>query len=211
MKRLLDYGFRLFLVCAVASLCVAGLFTTAKENIDRNAVEELNTALAAVLGTSEGIVETADGSGVYRIETEAGPLYAALGGGQGYSSVVEAVVAARLVDGELEIVKMRIKSQQETPGLGTVIADKESSETLWTAIGGLFGGEKAEEGPERYGFLDQFEKKRVKHLRVTLSQEEAATGEAILGISGATISSDASVKAARDALAKIRGEVDGGR
>jgi Na+-translocating ferredoxin:NAD+ oxidoreductase RnfG subunit len=205
MGKLIDYGFRLLLVCGIASLCLAGLYTTAKENIEANAQKDLETALAAVLGTSEGIEETTEGSGVYRVTREDGEvLYAAEGGAQGYSSVVEVVCSARLENGTLRVEKVRVKAQQETPGLGTVIADQESSETLWSWIASMFTGGDEEKGPAEYGYLKRLSGKTGGTLRVTLDKAEAARGDGVLGISGATISSDACVRAAKAALEKIR-------
>jgi len=211
MKKLLDYGFRLFVVCAIAILGIAGLYVTAESDIRANEAKDLADALAEVLGTGEGVAETAEGSGVYRVEVDGAPIYAAEGGAQGYSSVVQVVLSARVEEGRLEVVRMRVKSQQETPGLGTVIAAQESDETFWSWIGGLFSGGSEAKGPPRYGFLDRFEGKTAEGLRVTFDAGEAERGEGVLGISGATISSDASVRAAREALTRIRAEVDAGR
>ena len=209
--KLLDYGFRLFLVCAIAILGIAGLFVTAEENIRENEARDLADALAEVLGTGEGVTETAGGSGVYRVDSDEGPIYASQGGAQGYSSVVQVVLSARPVDGILRVVKMRVKAQQETPGLGTEIAAQESDETLWSWIGGMVSGDAGETGPPRYGFLKRFRGKAADSLRITMDRAEAGRGEAVLGISGATVSSDASVRAAQQALARIQAEVDAGR
>ncbi len=211
MKTLLDFGFRLFLVCAIAILGIAGLFVVSEENIIANETKDLTDALAEVLGTSDGVEETAEASGVYRATTDEGVIYASQGGGQGYSSVVQVVLSARVVEGKLTIVKMRVKSQQETPGLGTVIAAQESDETFWSWLGGLASGGGAEKGEPSYGFLKRFRGKTEENLRVTFDAGEADRGEAVLGISGATISSDASVRAAKQALARIQAEVDAGR
>jgi Na+-translocating ferredoxin:NAD+ oxidoreductase RnfG subunit len=213
MGRLIDFGFRLLLVCGVASLGLAGLYSTAEEDILENERNALRMALAEVLGTADGIEETVEGSsGVYRVKRDDGRvLYAARGGAQGYSSVVQIVLSAEEVDGELRIVAMRVMSQQETPGLGTVIADQETSETFWSWIGSLVSGDDEEEGPPVYRFLKRFRGKTRKTLRITSDKAEAERGEAVLGISGATISSDATLRGAQQALERIRAERAAGR
>jgi Na+-translocating ferredoxin:NAD+ oxidoreductase RnfG subunit len=201
MKTLLEYGFKLLLVCAIAIAGIGGLYVTAMENIAANEKADLENALAEVLGTSENIEPTSEGSGVYRVEMNGETIYAAEGGGQGYSSVVQVVLSAKKkAGGNLAIVAVRVKSQQETPGLGTEIAAQVTTETLWSWIGSGFSS--GDSGPAEYEFLGKFPGKSLEHMRVTKDASEK--DRAILGISGATISSDATVKASRVALEKIQ-------
>jgi Na+-translocating ferredoxin:NAD+ oxidoreductase RnfG subunit len=208
MKTLIEYGLKLLLVCTIAIAGIAGLYVTAKENIDANARADLENALAEVLGTSDGIEKVSEDPDVYVAEKDGRKIYAAEGGAQGYSSEVQIVLSAeRAPDGRLLIVAVRVKSQQETPGLGTLIADQVTTDTFWSWIGSGFSS--TDDGPAEYEFLGKFPGKTKANMRVTKDASEA--DQAILGISGATISSDATVKACAVALMKIEAALTAGR
>jgi Na+-translocating ferredoxin:NAD+ oxidoreductase RnfG subunit len=129
------------------------------------------------------------------------------------------------------ILGMRIINQNETPGLGTQSNQVFSDETIWSRIGSAFGDSKPAEGPEptpeqkralgddvvlrpRAAFEEQFTSKvvtvdaeGVKGLQLEKGiWEQVKRGERrerIAAISGATISSNAAVKAVEDALQKM--------
>jgi RnfABCDGE-type electron transport complex G subunit len=110
--------------------------------------------------------------------------YIAQGSAQGYSSVVRVMVGLRAKD--MAIVKVVVLSQLETPGLGANVEATKSNYTLWDK---LFGSKD----PERLfnPFLDRFDSKPGRQV------------DDIQGMTAATITSDATKAAVRQAIQRI--------
>jgi Na+-translocating ferredoxin:NAD+ oxidoreductase RnfG subunit len=122
--------------------------------------------------------------------------YAAIGKAQGYSSKIEVMVG---VDAEMKIIAIKILAQQETPGLGEQTKDVPPTKTIWRAVAdGLsgVGGEPEGEAP----FQKRFRGKTWPQLRLT---KNASSTDAILQLTGATVTSSAVVNAVKNAITKI--------
>jgi len=203
--KYLEYGGKLAIVCAVCMLGVGGAYVAAKDKIEIGKKAAFYSALTAVLQAkeSEPIPETKDvedKDGYFVFETADGEQrYAAQGSHPGYSGAVEVAVGARKVGGVLTIIKVRVISQTETPGLGTRIAEQSSNLTLWTKIGNALGAETVEVKP--FPFLDQYEGKNGDQLLLTGDPADAANK--IVKITGVSISSNAATEAVKKALKKI--------
>ena len=104
-----------------------------------------------------------------------------------------------LPDDALSIRKVAVLAQQETPGLGTKIADSRSSWTLWEKI---HLARPAGDEELINDFMDQFSAdKRNKKGRPPLTAAELDTVDAI---TAATITSNAVKNGVRDAVERIR-------
>lgn len=204
--KFLEYGVKLMLICLVCMLGVGGAYVMAMDRIAEGKAAAVYGAITAVLKVSDdepaiAMADLTEENGIYSYATPDGEKrYAAQGEHQGFSGKVAVAVGAREVDGKLEIIKVRVITQTETPGLGTRIAQQSSNLTLWTKIGSALGGEVTELNP--YPFLDQYEGKAADNLLITGDPGEA--DKKIVKITGVTISSNAATQAAKKALTAIR-------
>jgi len=112
-------------------------------------------------------------------------VYIAQGEAQGYSSIVQVMVSASAED--FSVIRVVVLSQQETPGLGATVGETRSTYTLWQK---LFGSGEAEQWVN--AFLDQFTGKQAQEF------------PQIHSITAATITSNATKRAAEQALERIR-------
>lgn len=205
--RYVEYGGKLAAFCLVCIFGVAFAYVGARERIQKGKDAVFETAIRAVLGTEEApeIVNVRGGAAipdeekVFTATVTGERRFAAQGEQQGYSSVVEVAVGAKLEEGRLIVRDVRVIAQAETPGLGTRIAEQETSLTLWSKIGGLMGAGAAEETD--WYFLKRYRGKTADQL--VLTGDPAEADDRILRITGVTISSSACTVACRNALAKI--------
>ncbi len=204
--RYFEYGGKLALICLACMLGVGGAYVMAMDRIAEGKAAAVYGAITTVLMASDdepvpAMEDLEEKDGVYLYTTSDGEKrYAAQGRHQGFSGKVVVAVGAREKDGKLMILRMRVISQTETPGLGTRIAEQSSSLTLWTKIGSAFGAEVTEEKP--FPFLDQYDGKGIENLLLTGDAAEAGTR--IVKITGVTISSNAATEAAKKALTLIQ-------
>ena len=203
--RYIEYGGKLALVCALCMLGVGGAYVAARSKIEVGKKAAFFGALSAVLRTDDSeptppmsALEERGGYFVYKTP-EGEERYAAQGSHPGYSGPIEVAVGARKVDGVLSIIKVRVITQTETPGLGTRTAEQSSNLTLWTKIGSALGAETVEVKP--FPFLDQYEGKSAGQLLLTGDPAEAAMK--IVRITGVSISCNAATEAVKKGLAKI--------
>jgi len=127
--------------------------------------------------------------------------YACEGRAHGYSSTI--VVTVGLKDDGNTITGISITAQQETPGLGANCQKTESTEYIWHMLAP--SGAKPETEP---WFQKQFRERTVDSL-----VREGKTYKGVNAISGATITTNAVVRAVLDAVSTFReatgmGDVD---
>ncbi len=236
MKKKVQYPVVLTIVTLLASIGVSSTYLTTKEKIREKESEVRTRALFTVLpGIDETPEEisppnTKNQDKIYKGVNGEGELigYAASGEAQGYSSRINVMVG---LDSNLEkILGIDIISQRETPGLGTKMVEKESSDTLLSVLMSFFGKTsgvdhgKIQQLPEfnmhqgkegnnsgngaatelRPWFQEQFKDKTYNQLVVS----KVADKEKITAITGATISTNAAVKAVQNAIEKIKIEYD---
>ncbi len=205
-SRYLEYGGKLALICLFCMLVVGGAYVMAMDRIAEGKAAAVTGAITAVLSVGEdepaiSLDDVEETDGIFLYTTPDGEKrYAAQGSHQGFSGKVVVAVGAREVDGRLTIIKVRVISQTETPGLGTRIASQSSNLTLWSKIGSVFGAHVTEVNP--FPLLDQYEGKGIENMLVTGDAGEAGTK--IVKITGVTISSNAATQAAKKALAAIK-------
>ncbi len=206
-SRYLEYGGKLTLVCAVCMVGVAGAYVLARERIERGKAQSVTTAIREVLGLRPGdpdprplLEGVADAEQVYLAEVGGERRYAGRGEWQGFSSKVQVAVGARATREGLRIIEVRVISQKETPGLGTRIEDQETNLTFWSKIGSLLGAKIREE--KDWWFLKRYRGKGIENLVLTGDPGEA--DRRILKMTGATITSNATTRAVRAALDRIR-------
>ena len=233
MQKKLQYTIILTIVSLLAAIGVSSTFLLTRGTIKKKELAVRTEALYMVLPGLEGSpveitpLNSADQDRVYKGLDKSGNIvgYAASGEAQGYSSRIKVMVG---VDPELEkILGITILSQNETPGLGTKMTEIESTTTLWSLI---YGRElksidwesdvtwelpliKQPERMKKYGlqkkaaikvqpwFQEQFKRKTYHQLVVSKVKD----AEKIVAITGATISTNAAIRAVQDAIDKIKG------
>lgn len=209
MNERVKYPIVITLICLVAAAALAATFAMTKDRIAASKKSELVKGLEIVLPQAKQFIEERPLRGVTASEPEddeklyvarfgtGGELgYAAIGSAQGYSSKIEVMVG---VDTEMNIIAIKILSQQETPGLGEQTKDVPPTKTIWQAIGDMFAG--ADEEPEREPpFQQQFRGKTWNQMKLV---KQPNSKDAISQLTGATVTSQAVVNAVKDAIAKI--------
>ena len=201
MNERIKYPIVITLICLVAAAGLAVTFALTKDEIKKAKAKEFDEGLRFVLpkGKTE-LLDKANGVYVAR-DGEKIAGYAATGESQGYSSKIKVIVG---VTPEMEIIAMRVLSQQETPGLGEQTKDVPPTKTIWQAIAEFFAGEQ-EEGPKPSPpFQEQFRGKTWDQLVLT---KERNSKDAISQLTGATITSQAVVNAVHNAIATIESVV----
>lgn len=124
MREMLRYGLTLMLICSIAAGLLAGINSLTKPKIIAQARLEEEASLKKVI--PEGFrfepIKEKDDIIYYKAYDEEGKLIglAFKASGKGYSSTIETMVAMAL-DGTISTIK--ILSQNETPGVGSQIAE----------------------------------------------------------------------------------------
>jgi electron transport complex protein RnfG len=126
MKDIVRYGLTLSIICVVASGLLAGVNKLTKAKIVAQAQLEEELSLKEVLPKAARFepVKSAEEIIYYKAFDTSGNLLGAAfkAVGKGYSSNIETMVGM-LKDGTVNAIK--VLSQNETPGLGTNIAEKD--------------------------------------------------------------------------------------
>ena len=235
MQKKVQYMIILTIVSLLASIGVSSTFMLTKDTIKKKELATRTEALYAVLpGLEDQPVEITppnvlDHDRIYKGTTKAGKLigYATSGEAQGYSSKIKVMVG---IDPNLEkILGINILAQRETPGLGTKMAEVESTDTLYSLIYGKelksidwdseepwklsplrqperirkFGLLKKTKNKSQPWFQEQFKRKTCNQLVVSKVKDT----EKITAITGATISTTAVINAVQNAIDKIKGFV----
>jgi len=126
MRELVDYAWKLALICALAALLLAGVNLLTKDKILLQAQEEEFNSVKEVLPRGERFEAVKEGDKVlyYKVynkdEEFLGVAFKA--SAKGYSSIIE-VIVGMYSDGRIAGIK--ILSQSETPGLGSRVASSE--------------------------------------------------------------------------------------
>jgi len=124
MKEMIRYGFILGLICLVASGLLAAVNSVTKTKILAQAQREEEASLKEVMPAATRFEPIKSGSDIiyYKAHDKDGKLagVAFKTSGKGYSSNVETMVGMK-TDGT--IITIKILSQNETPGLGTRVAE----------------------------------------------------------------------------------------
>jgi len=194
IRNLLKFVVILSVACLVIGGGVAALYGLYRGDIERRELRIKEQAIQDVCpeGASvdpehpiAGVPMAADA--VYAARDSAGRTvaYVAQGEAQGYSSVVKVMVSASAED--FSVLRVVVLAQQETPGLGATVGETRSTYTLWQK---LFGSGEAEQWVN--AFLDQFTGKQAQEF------------PQIHSITAATITSNATKRAAEQALERIR-------
>jgi len=198
--------FILTAICLSSGLGVGLLYAALKDDILRKEESVFDQSLRAVLGEAESYPTVGEygedvkpQERVYMNQTDEGVLYAALGAARGYQSEIRVLVSVLAeapnepVGENPEIYRLVVVSSGETPGLGENIKAVEQDVSVWSA---LIGTRSA---PRRPWFQEQFSRKRLSDLVVEKRQDTRK----IAAITGATITSRATVEAARNAVEAI--------
>ncbi|HCJ66109.1 MAG TPA: hypothetical protein DHV62_01970 [Elusimicrobia bacterium] len=176
-KKIVDYIFRLVLLCAIASAALAWVYVETKPRIDLEEQKMLLAARQEVLPQAEKFEEESfiektstityiqgyaeNGEPVGKIaETRK----------RGYAAPIKVLVG---VDETNKITKVKILDEMETPGLGARIKEAK--------------------------FLNQFPGKTIEELKL---KKDKGTIDAV---TGATISSRATIEAVKEGLNKFSG------
>ena len=158
--KTLHYGVVLTFICLAAAFGVAGVFKMTKPDIDKKERRARKAAQQLVVPVPAEDIEftplnphAEPAQQVTVAKDKAGKVrgYAALGEAQGYSSRVKIMVGMDAA--AVKIKGLKVVSQQETPGLGTRIAEVKADKTLLGLIRGQKTEEKTDQTPE---FLKQF-------------------------------------------------------
>lgn len=125
MKEERNYIKVLFLICFVAGLLVSLVYALTYNRIEERKKQELNDALQQVFAEAKKIEESQkDDFTYYQAFDEKNILlgYIFIAEAQGYSSTIKAIVGVE-PDGRIKEVK--ILEQNETPGIGSKIMEKD--------------------------------------------------------------------------------------
>lgn len=124
MKEMVRYGFTLALICIIATGLLAGVNYLTRARIIAQAQTEEDASLKEVLPEAASFEPVKIGSDIayYKAydENKAFLGVAFKAQGKGYSSVIETIVGMAK-DGKITAIK--IISQNETPGLGSRVAE----------------------------------------------------------------------------------------
>ena len=126
MRETIRYGFILGLICLVAAGLLARVNSLTESRIISQAQAEENSSLNEVMPEAAGFEEVKSGEEIiyYKALNKDGRLIGAVfkTQGKGYSGMIE-TMSGMLLNGSITAIK--ILSQNETPGLGTRVAEQE--------------------------------------------------------------------------------------
>jgi electron transport complex protein RnfG len=197
----------LAVVCAISALGVAGTYAITRERIQGRERQERLKAQSEVVpappdSAPEFVTINPDTDALNQVIKAQGPDgnvlgYVALGEAQGYGGKIKVMVGMN-ADATTIIGLTIVPPLNETPGLGTRVAEIKSNKTWFSILAG-----QAPEGEEETvpAFLKQF---------LGLQPEQVVLGGAGKGIqalTGATVSSRGVTNAVRNATGKIRAVV----
>jgi len=200
----------LMTICLFCGGGLGGLYWASKARLERNERKVFNRTLKRAMGdfderfTVGGYRDDADNEDkVFGAKTGEGIVYATMGAAQGYQSTVQVIVAVRAERPEEplpdnpEILRLVALPTQETPGMGEKIHKVEKTTSLWAALMGK-GGDAKERRPT---FQKQFAGVMLEQLPG--KDEPMGREQPIEPVTGATVTSRAVVRAARDALQQL--------
>lgn len=177
----------LTLVCVISAVLLGFTYDLTLHKIELQEKKEEEEAVEYVLPQAKKISSKIKGKEMdyYQGYDSSGKLagYAFLGSGKGYSSTIRIMIG---VDTKMSIQKIKIISQQETPGLGDKVDQVKSTGTLWDILKG-----KKLEKPAQPWYQAQFNNKSLD----TINE--------VKFITGATITSKAVFDIVKDTIEKF--------
>lgn len=200
MKTAIKFAIVLGIICLIMGSGVALVYATFKDRIAERQQQQLQILLREVLPADQGeITRLAEETDVYVVRNADGQpaAYAAEGSSSGYSGPVTVLVGVWARPG-MPIRRVVVLSQTETPGLGANVSQTRSTYTLWQKI---FGSDEPEQLYNE--FLDQFE-------GATFDPQTGRPDKEIDAITAATVTSNATTRAVRQAVEKIRTQAAAG-
>jgi len=231
------YPLILGMVCLVSGLTLGATYSVVKERIAEQEQRVLETALKAALADAEefetvGYVAmdregkyhaVSDGTEFDRDRVEKGYValaevrrgvkggetvgYVLEGSARGYSSEIRVAVGGDVAMSK--VVAIKVISQQETPGLGARVNEVGTSETLWSV---LMRRRSDREGPSVPWFQANFAGASTDTLMAasTLKGTDVNGDGKPDAITGATITSNAVLRAVQSAIRQATAFSSGG-
>jgi len=188
MKTMAVYGLKLGFVCLVATVLLATVNSITLPKIILQAQNELEASLKEVLPQGEKFEAVKKQNEIiyYKVfDKEAKFLGAAFKvSAKGYSSTIETMVGMTK-DGTINAIK--VLNHNETPGLGSKIAEVKEDNTILDVISGKQSG-----AVKKPWFQEQFSNKKIPEL------------DSIQAITGATISSKAVIDSVKEKAKEIQ-------
>lgn len=188
MKELIRFGIILAVICIVASASLAVVYSVTKIKIQEQARLEEEASLKQVMPQGLNFTPIKSGEEVvyYKVLGENDKFIgvAFKASGKGYSSTIETVVGMNK-DGTINAIK--VMNHNETPGLGSRIAEIMDDTTIWDAL----RGKKKDTSKLTPWFQEQFKGK-------------PADLKDIQAITGATVSSKAVMGSVRKRAEEIK-------
>lgn len=126
MKEMLKYSIILGLICIIAAGLLSGVYSITKSRIENEAHAEIKISLKQVLPQATAFEPIMENKEIlyykaYNAKKEiVGIIFTAVT--KGYSSTIETMAAMTLSG---KIIAIKVISQNETPGVGTRITEKE--------------------------------------------------------------------------------------
>lgn len=187
MKEFKQFGITLTIICLGAALLLSSVNSLTKPKIEAQKKQKELTALKEVIPQAKDFspVKNNDEILYYRAKDSQGNTfaYAFKALGKGYSSTIITMVG---INKDGKIINIKIINQNETPGLGTRIAESEQTTTIWDKLKG-----KKEAAAEKPWFQKQFSSKTLNDF------------DSIDTISGATVSSSAVKNSIKDKIKEV--------
>lgn len=202
--KLLRYTIILAVVCTISTLGVAGTYKLTRARIQGREQQERVRAQGQVVPAPpdmppEFTALNPDAGQLDQVITAKSPTgeilgYVAIGEGQGYGGKIRVMVGMN--PQATEIIGLTIVPPlNETPGLGTRVAEISSNRTWFSMLARRTESGEAETTPQ---FLKQFLGLKAEEVML------GGDGKGIQAITGATVSSRGVVNAARNAVTKIQ-------
>lgn len=193
----LTYGATLAIICLAASGLLSVVFNITQPKILKQQSQEETKSLKDVFSSAQEFEPVSEGEVVvyYKALDKNKDIlgYVFKASKKGYSSVIVTMVG---MDTKGEITRIKVLSQNETPGLGSKINEAIAKETLWDI---LLKKAKMTQPPQPW-FEERFNGKKATDLTQTVDT-----------ITGATISSKAVIDSVQSKAKEIMEKVQHGR
>ncbi|MFH1654889.1 MAG: RnfABCDGE type electron transport complex subunit G [Pseudomonadota bacterium] len=198
MPDYFKFPFVLILVCVIAALSLAGIYTLTSPHKEAMEADQITSSLKVVFPEASEFkeIKSPETDFAYRLaKNSTGNVigYVVDGSAIGYSSVIRVMVG---LDEKFAVQGIKVISQKETPGLGDKIEEVKSSKTIF----GMIFGKNPDEAGLKPWFQTQF-------VGLTAPVKVDKDGGRVESITGATISSRAVCNAVNDAIAKLKREL----
>ncbi len=205
-NNVVKFSFVLMLTAGVAIAGVAVVFGISKPKILEAKEKSQKQVMALAFNMKEEefkqLVMESLGENAWKVSRSGEVVgYAAKGSASGYGGDVE-VIAAFKPDLKTLIGAAVMDVSRETPGLGQNAKQKKPTSTWLQTIFGIREVQPEEGSPlDSYTFMGQFQDREQGELKLAGNRSEG-----IVAMTGATITSDAVIRAVNDALKKLQTE-----